>query len=328
MLEGIIVASHCINAHTCYIYIRGEYIEQAQIIEDSIQEAYDAKILGKNILGSSFNLDVYVHRGAGAYICGEETALLNSLEGRKGWPRMKPPFPAIEGFNSCPTIVNNVETLSYVPSILQNGGEWFANFGHGRSGGMRIFGISGHVKKPGIYELPVGTPLREIIYEHAGGILNDKKLKCVVPGGASSPPLRAEDIDIPMETDELAKAGSMLGSGAIMVMDEDTSLLEMLMVTLRFFHHESCGQCTPCREGTGWLDKILKRIHSGVTWESDLDSLDAIANGISGNTICALGDAAAMPVMGYIKKFPNELKAELEAKRAAMVGASKMVKAS
>ena len=318
MLEGIIIASYAIGAHACYIYIRGEYVLPAQRIEAAIQEAYDAGILGEKVLGTDFKLDVYLHRGAGAYICGEETALLDSLEGKKGWPRMKPPFPAVEGFNRCPTIVNNVETLAYVPAIFKNGPEWFAEMGHGRSGGMRLYCISGHVKKPGIYELPVGTTLREMIYEHAGGILEDKELKCVVPGGASSPPLRPDEIDVPMETDELAAIGSMLGSAGVMVMHEDTDLVEMLMSTIRFFHHESCGQCTPCREGTGWLDKILHRMSSGMGREEDPENLLEIADGIFGNTICALGDAAAMPVQGYLEKFLDEFKAHAQQKKSTL----------
>lgn len=311
MLEGIIIASYAINAHTCYVYIRGEYVEPAARIEAALQEAYDAGILGKKVLGSDFHLDVYLHRGAGAYICGEETALLDSLEGKKGWPRMKPPFPAVEGLFRCPTIVNNVETLAYVPPIMHNGADWFAKMGMERSGGMRFYCLSGHVNKPGIYELPVGTTLREMIYDHAGGIRNGKKLKCVVPGGASSPPLRPEEIDVPMENDALAKIDSMLGSAGVMVMDEDTCLLEMLMTTLRFFHHESCGQCTPCREGTGWLDKILHRMLNGKGMKSDIDNMVEIANGIMGNTICALGDAAAMPVLGYIKRFREEFESHV-----------------
>lgn len=306
LIEGIIISSYAIDAHTCYIYIRGEYVEPAHRIEAALKEAYDAGILGKNVLGTGYHLDVYLHRGAGAYICGEETALLNSLEGKKGWPRMKPPFPAVEGLFGCPTIINNVETISYVPAILHHGAEWFAKMGTERSGGMRLYCLSGHVNKPGIYELPVGTPLREMIYEHAGGILGGKKLKCVVPGGASSPPLRPEEIDVPMENDALAAIGSMLGSAGVMVMHEDTCLLQMLMATSRFFHHESCAQCTPCREGTGWLDKILRRMAAGNGRKNDVQDLYEIADSIFGHTICALGDAAAMPVRGYIEKFREE----------------------
>ncbi|MCA9740616.1 MAG: NADH-quinone oxidoreductase subunit NuoF [Deferribacteres bacterium] len=317
LIEGIIIASYAIGAHTCYIYIRGEYVEPARRIEAAIKEAYDAGILGKKVLGTDFNLDVYVHRGAGAYICGEETALLNSLEGKKGWPRMKPPFPAIEGLFRCPTIVNNVETIAYVPPIIQNGPKWFADMGTERSGGMRFYGISGNVNKPGIYELPVGTPLREMIYEHAGGIPGGKALKCVVPGGVSAPPLRPDEIDVPMDPDALAKIGTMIGSAGIIVMDEDTNLVEMLMASIRFYHHESCAQCTPCREGTGWLDKILQRMLSGGARERDIDDLYEIGDSIFGNTICPLGDSAGMVAKGYIDKFRGEFEAYLSKSIAA-----------
>ncbi len=312
LIEGIIIASYAIGAHTAYVYIRGEYVQPAQALQKAIDEAYAAGILGKKVLGKKYELNVYVHRGAGAYICGEETALLESLEGKKGWPRMKPPFPAVEGLFRCPTIVNNVETLSYVPSIIKHGARWFAEMGTERSGGMRLYCVSGHVKKPGVYELPVGTTLRTIIYEHAGGVLNDKKIKAVVPGGSSSPPLRPDEIDVPAEFDALMKIGSMAGSGGIIVMDEDTCLLEMLMVTTRFYHHESCGQCTPCREGTGWLDKILRRMLAGGGRKEDIDNLIYIAEGILGNTICPLGDAAALPVLGYVKKFRQEFESHVE----------------
>ncbi|MDZ7292999.1 MAG: NADH-quinone oxidoreductase subunit NuoF [candidate division KSB1 bacterium] len=306
LLEGIIIASHAINAHTCYIYIRGEYVEPARILQKAIDDAYEAKILGKSVLGTGYALDVYLHRGAGAYICGEETALIESLEGKKGWPRMKPPFPAIEGLFRCPTIVNNVETISYVPSIINKGGEWFAKLGTERNGGYRFYSVSGHVNRPGVYELPVGTTLRTILYDYAGGIRGGKKLKAVVPGGSSTPPLRPEEIDVKMDFDSLSAIGSMLGSAGVMAMDEDTCLLDMLMVTTRFYHHESCGQCTPCREGTGWMDKVITRMARGEGRIEDVDNLAEIANGIMGNTICPLGDAAAMPVLGYLKKFREE----------------------
>lgn len=309
LLEGIIIASHAINAHTCYIYIRGEYVEPARILQTAIDEAYEAKILGKKVLGSDHALEVYVHRGAGAYICGEETALLESLEGKRGWPRMKPPFPAVEGLFRCPTIVNNVETIAYVPQIIKNGWEWFAKLGTERNGGYRFYSVSGHVNQPGVYELPVGTTLGTILYDYAGGIHGGKKLKAVVPGGSSSPPLRPEEIEVKMDFDSLAAIGSMLGSAGIIAMDEDTCLLDMLTVTTRFYHHESCGQCTPCREGTGWLDKILTRMRHGEGRSEDVDNLLDIANGIMGNTICPLGDAAAMPVLGYLKKFREEFEA-------------------
>jgi len=258
------------------------------------------------MFGSGYELAVVVHPGAGAYICGEETALLESLEGKKGWPRMKPPFPAIEGFLRSPTIVNNVETLSYVPSIINNGGQWFASLGTERSGGMRLFSVSGHVNKPGIYELPLGTPLREIIYEHAGGVWHGKKLKAAIPGGSSAPVLRPDELDVPMDFDSLQKIGSMLGSAGVIVMDEDTCMVKALLVLSRFYHHESCGQCTPCREGTGWAERVLQRIVSGHGRPDDVDNLLSIAKGILGNTICPLGDAAALPIQSFIKKFREE----------------------
>jgi NADH-quinone oxidoreductase subunit F len=306
LIEGIIIAARAISAHTCYIYIRGEYVEPARILQQSIDEAYKAGILGKKVLGSDYALDVYVHRGAGAYICGEETALLESLEGKRGWPRMKPPFPAIEGLFRCPTIVNNVETIAYVPSILAKGGEWFAKLGTERNGGYRFYSVSGHVNKPDVYELPHGTPLREIIYNYAGGIRNGKKLKAVIPGGSSSPVLRPEEIDVKMDVDSLAAIGSMLGSAGVIVMDEDTDLLDVMLVTARFYHHESCGQCSPCREGTGWMEKLLHRMKRGEGRMEDVNNLYDIASGIMGNTICPLGDAAAMPVFGFVKKFREE----------------------
>jgi len=306
LLEGMIIAARAINAHTSYIYIRGEYVEPTNILQAAIDEAYEAKILGKNAMGTDYALEVYVHRGAGAYICGEETALLESLEGKKGWPRMKPPFPAIEGLFRSPTIVNNVETIAYVPIIMNKGWDWFAKLGTERNGGYRFYSISGHVNRPGVYELPVGTTLRTMLYDYAGGIRGGKKLKLVVPGGSSSPPLRPEEIDVKMDFDSLAAIGSMLGSAGIIAMDEDTCLLDMLNVTTRFYHHESCGQCTPCREGTGWMEKVLTRMVKGGGRLEDVSNMPDIANGIMGNTICPLGDAAAMPVLGYIKKFREE----------------------
>jgi len=309
LIEGIIIASKAIDAHTAYIYIRGEYVEPARILQAAIDEAYQNGMLGKNVLGTGYELNLYVHRGAGAYICGEETALLESLEGKKGWPRMKPPFPAVEGLFRSPTIVNNVETIAYVPSIMKNGGEWFAKLGTEKCGGYRFYSVSGHVSKPGVYELPHGTTLRDIIYTHAGGMRGDKKLKAVIPGGSSSPVLRPEEIDVKMDVESLAAIGSMIGSAGIIAIEEGTCLLDVMMVTMRFYHHESCGQCTPCREGTGWMDKVLHRMLHGHGRMEDVDNLWSIANGVMGNTICPLGDAAAMPTFGFIKKFREEFEA-------------------
>ncbi len=315
LLEGIMIASYAIGAHKAFIYIRGEYVRQAENLIEQIRAVYKKKYLGKRIFGSKFNLDVVVHRGAGAYICGEETALLESLEGKKGWPRMKPPFPAIEGAFKSPTIVNNVETIAYVPSILKNGADWFANLGTERNGGLRLFGVSGHVKNPGVYELPMGTLLREIIYDHAGGLRNGVELKAVVPGGSSTPVLTADEIDVKMDFESLEAIGSMLGSAGVIVMDESTCMVRALYVVTRFYHHESCGQCTPCREGTGWAEKILQRILSGEGRPEDVDNLVNIANNIIGNTICPLGDAAALLIQSYINKFRDEFEYHVREKK-------------
>jgi len=301
LIEGIIIASRAIQAHTCYIYIRGEYVEPARILQAAIDEAYENHIIGKNLLGADYALDIYVHRGAGAYICGEETALLESIEGKKGWPRMKPPFPAIEGLFRCPTIVNNVETISYVPSIIRNGGEWFAALGTERNGGYRFYSVSGHVNKPGVYELPCGTTLREILYEHAGGVRGGKKLKAVIPGGSSSPVLRPEEIDIKMDFDSLAAIGSMLGSAGVIAMDETTCLLEALSSAARFYHHESCGQCTPCRVG---CEKAVK-LMSEAEWNEKL--LNELSQAMTDASICGLGQAAANPLKMVLAHFADDI---------------------
>ncbi|MEW5875859.1 MAG: NADH-quinone oxidoreductase subunit NuoF, partial [Candidatus Zixiibacteriota bacterium] len=260
MIEGIIIASYAIGAHKAFVYIRGEYDLAIERVERAVAEAKAAGIIGEKTLDHDWALDIVVHRGAGAYICGEETALLESLEGKKGWPRLKPPFPAVEGYMRCPTVVNNVETLSYVPFVFELGGAEFAALGCERNGGMRIFSVSGRVNNPGIFELPMGTPLRQIIYEHAGGIAGGRKLKAVIPGGSSTPILTPDEIDVPMDFDSLAKIGSMLGSAGVIVLDETVSVVETLLKLMRFYAHESCGQCTPCREGTAWLEHILERL--------------------------------------------------------------------
>lgn len=320
LLEGIMIASYAIGAHKAFIYIRGEYVRQAENLNQQIQAAYKKGYLGKRIFGTDYDLKVVVHRGAGAYICGEETALLESLEGKKGWPRMKPPFPAIEGVFRCPTIVNNVETIAYVPTIVEKGPEWFAGLGTDRNGGLRFYSVSGHVKKPGVYELPMGTTLREIIFEHAGGMRNGTSLKAVVPGGSSSPILTAEEIDVKMDYDSLASIGSMLGSAGVIVMDESTCMVRALYVVTRFYHHESCGQCTPCREGTGWAEKVLQRILAGEGRPEDVDNLVTIADNIIGNTICPLGDAAALPIQSYVKKFRDEFEYHVREKKCNIGG--------
>ena len=306
LLEGMIIAAYAIGSHKAYVYIRGEYFRSAQRLQRAIDEAYRQSWLGKNIQGTGFDLDVVIHRGAGAYICGEETALLTSLEGGKGFPRLKPPFPAISGLFSCPTIVNNVETLACVPFILRHGGERFAGIGTATQGGTRLFCVCGHVVRPGVYEAPVGVTLRELIEDAAGGVRDGNKLKAVIPGGISAKILTADEIDVAMDFDSLTAAGSMAGSGGVIVMDETTCMVEALYSAARFFAHESCGQCSPCREGTGWVHRILRRILDGKGRMLDLDDLLAIAGDMEGTTICVFADAAAWPVQSYIAKFRDE----------------------
>jgi NADH-quinone oxidoreductase subunit F len=313
LLEGIIITSFCVDIHTAFIYIRGEYEAIALRLEEAITDAYDKGFLGKNILNSGFALDVFVHRGAGAYICGEETALLESLEGKRGNPRLKPPFPASVGLFQCPTVINNVETISNVPQIILNGADWFIKKGLPKDGGTRIFGVSGMVEKPGIYELPIGTSLKDIINKYAGGVKKGKKLKAVIPGGMSAPVLKADEIDIPMDFDSLVDAESMLGSAAIIVIDTGTSMLDVLKAVTKFYSHESCGQCTPCRIGTSWINKIVKRIAEGKGSKKDFDEIVRLASNILGNTLCPLGDAAAMPILSITKKFRKELESRLKA---------------
>lgn len=305
LIEGMLIGAFAIGANDGYIYIRGEYVREAKLLNDAIDEAYKAGWLGKNIQGTGFNFDLTVHRGAGAYICGEETGLLNSLEGKRGEPRVKPPFPAISGAFGGPTIVNNVETLAAVPYIMNKGGEWFAKLGKlEKSGGTRLFGISGHVKRPGLYELPSGgVTLRQLIYDYAGGILNDAKLKAVIPGGSSAPVLTADEIDVLLDVDTMMKAGSMLGSAAVIVVSEEYDVVKLIARITKFYAHESCGQCTPCREGVQWMEEIIERILHGNGREQDLALLMDITDNIAGKTLCALGDAAAGPVASFVTKF-------------------------
>jgi len=311
LLEGTIIASYAVGIHTAFIYVRGEYEAVALRLEGAVAEAYEKGYLGKNILGSGFDLDATVHRGAGGYICGEETALLESLEGKRGYPRLKPPFPASVGLFQCPTVINNVETLSNIPFIIQNGAEWFIKKGLPKDGGTRIFGVSGMVNKPGIYELPLGTNLRTIIFDHAGGMKDGKKLKAVIPGGMSAPILRADEIDLPMDFDSLASAGSMLGSAAVIVIDSETSILDVLKTVAKFYSHESCGQCTPCRIGTAWISKIVERLARGKGERDDIDAIIRLASNIKGKTLCPLGDAAALPILSICQKFRQELEGDL-----------------
>jgi NADH-quinone oxidoreductase subunit F len=311
LFEGIIITSYCVGIHAAYIYIRGEYEAIAQRLEEAISEAYKKGFLGKNILNSGFDLDIIVHRGAGAYICGEETALLESLEGKRGNPRLKPPFPASVGLFQCPTVINNVETISNIPHIILNGADWFVGQGLAEDGGTRIFGVSGMVEKPGIYELPIGTSLKDIINVHAGGMKKGKKLKAVIPGGMSAPVLKADEIDIKMDFDSLVNAESMLGSAAIIVIDTGTSMLDVLKIITKFYSHESCGQCTPCRIGTSWINKIVNRMVEGKGSKKDIDNIVRLASNILGHTLCPLGDAAAMPILSLTKKYRKELESRL-----------------
>jgi NADH-quinone oxidoreductase subunit F len=327
LLEGIIICAYAVGIHTAYIYIRGEYVRPAETLQGALDEAYREGILGQHVLGTDFQLDVYLHRGAGAYICGEETGLLESLEGKKGWPRLKPPFPAVVGLFGCPTVINNVETLSHLPKIILNGGSWFADIGCENNGGTRLFALSGSVKKPGVYELPLGTPMPELIYEHGGGIVNDKALKGVIPGGASAGVLTAEELDVSLDFDSLMKLGSMLGSGAVIVMDEDVCMVRAIHNIMHFFSHESCGQCTPCREGTGWVYGILTRILEGHGTLRDVADLLELAGNMSGTSICALCDGAAMSFRSYVQRFTSEFeyhirhkKCDLEERKPAVAG--------
>ncbi len=319
LIEGMIVSSYTLGAKTAYIYIRGEYMYILRILEKAIDEAYAAGLLGKNILGTDYSLDLYVHPGAGAYICGEETALLESLEGKRGNPRLKPPFPAIAGLYACPTVVNNVETLASVPTIINITADKYNDVGIGKSSGTKLISASGHINKPGVYEIEMGLPVEEFIYsdEYCGGIWKGRKLKAVVAGGSSVPILPADLIlktakgePRLMTYESMADggfvSGTMLGSGGFIVMDETTCIVRNLWTFARFYHHESCGQCSPCREGTGWMEKILHRIEHGHGQMNDIDLLVNVAKKIEGNTICPLGDAAAWPVASAIRHFREE----------------------
>jgi NADH-quinone oxidoreductase subunit F len=314
LIEGIIIAGRAVGSHHGYIYIRGEYRYVLEIVDAAIEEAYARGYLGKNIMGSGFDFDLHTHTGAGAYECGEESALMESLEGKRGYPRIRPPFPAVVGLYGSPTVINNVETLSSVPAILYRGGEWYSGLGSPKNGGTRLFCISGHVNRPGIYELPMGFNLKRMIEEVAGGIPNGRKLKAVIPGGSSCPLLKAEEIDLPMDFDSLAKAGSMLGSGGLVVIDESTCMVELAQRIMHFYAHESCGWCIPCREGTNWLRKMLDRFHSGGGRREDIPLIGELAKNMLGKTFCPLGDAAALPTISIVKKWSNEFEEHLAGK--------------
>ena len=316
MIEGTILSSYAVNSHDAFIYIRGEYGWLVDRIQVAVDEAYAKGYLGKDVLGSGYDLEMIVHKGAGAYICGEETGLINSLEGKKGQPRIKPPFPAVVGFLGCPTIVNNVETVAAVPWIVQHGAEAYRRVGTEKSPGTKLFSLSGPVKRPGNYEIPLGLPLRELIFgaEYGQGMLDGIELKACIPGGSSVPVLTAaESMEVNLDYESLAAKGTMLGSGGCIVIGDDASMPEVLKVLLQFYHHESCGQCTPCREGTGWLDMLLERMLSGNGRQHDLELLERVCAGMAGTTICVLSDAAVMPARSFVSKFRHEFEALLPA---------------
>jgi NADH-quinone oxidoreductase subunit F len=315
LIEGILIAARATGAAKTFVYVRGEYAFPAQQLQRCIDEAYARGYLGESAMKSGFSHDIVVQRGAGAYICGEETGLLESLEGKKGQPRKKPPFPAQFGAFGNPTTVNNVETFSHVPHILNNGAEWFRGFGTDKSPGTMVFGVSGHVVRPGLYELPLGTPLDEIVFEHAGGVPGGRKVKGVIPGGMSMPILPAGQIDVPMANEFLRERKTMLGTGGVMVMDETTCMVRVASVITYFFRDESCGQCTQCREGTGWLNKIVDRIERGAGRFEDIDILVDVAGKMEGQTICAFADAAAWPVQGLIRHFRSEFDEHVREKK-------------
>jgi NADH-quinone oxidoreductase subunit F len=318
LIEGCAISCYAIGAKIAYIYIRGEFFHVQHILEAEIEKAYKAGFLGKNILGSGFDCEVFIHRGAGAYEAGEETALIESLEGKRAQPRLKPPFPAVEGLYNCPTAVNNVETLCNVPLIVLNGPEWFAKLGPEKNGGPKLFCISGHVKKPGVYEASMHTTLRELIYDHAGGIRGDRQLKAIIPGGSSVPLMLPEQLDTPASFDAIQKAGSLLGSAGLIVLDDTVCMVWLAMNLLHFYRHESCGKCTPCREGCDWLYKLLQRLERGEGREKDLDLLFGVSNNIIGKTLCAFGDAAATPVLSTMKLFRHEYEAHVREGRCTL----------
>ncbi|MEW5797962.1 MAG: NADH-quinone oxidoreductase subunit NuoF [Bacteroidota bacterium] len=317
MIEGIIIGCYAMGITAAYIYIRGEYRKWIKMVDAALADAYSKGYIGENILGTGFSTNIYTHCGAGAYICGEESALMNSLEGERGYPRVKPPFPAQKGLWDMPTTINNVETMTNIPLIINKGFEWYSKIGVAKHPGPILVGISGHVNKPGVYEVPTGVPLLTLINDpqYGGGVPNGKKIKAVIPGGSSTMVLRGENLEgVNMDADSLKAAGSSVGTAGLIVMDEDTDIVAVLARISHFYHHESCGQCTPCREGTGWLEKMLHRFEHGDARQEDVDMLVEVANQIEGNTICALGDAAAWPVQSFVKRFREEFEKRVKVK--------------
>ncbi len=321
LLEGMLIAGLAVGARAGYIYVRGEFRYLIDILDRAIDEARERGYLGRNILGSGLDFEAYTRTGAGAYECGEESALLESLEGKRGIPRIRPPFPAVSGAFQCPTVLNNVETFSAVPAILRDGGAAFAALGTPKNGGTRLFCLSGHINRPGVYELPMGFNLLRMVNEVGGGVWKDRKLKAVIPGGSSCPVLRAEECDLAMDFDTLAKAGSMLGSGGVVVMDDNTCMVRAATRIMMFYAHESCGWCTPCREGTTWLRKILVRFHGGGGVPDDIGLIGELARNMLGRTFCPLGDAAAMPTISFVEKFREEFEAHLGGRACPYEGA-------
>jgi NADH-quinone oxidoreductase subunit F len=318
-IEGSLIAAYAMQCTTIYVYIRGEYIDWINMMDKALQDAYDKGFIGDNIQGSGFSVNFYTHSGAGAYICGEETSMLESLEGKRGYPRVKPPFPAQRGLWGRPTTINNIETLANVPKVIEHGADWFKGIGAENHPGPILYGISGHVNRPGVYELPSGVPVLDLIDEVAGGVKNGKKLKAIIPGGSSTPVLRADQLEgVSMDSDSLRQAGTMLGTAGLVVIDEDTDMIDLLWRIAHFYHHESCGQCTPCREGTGWLEKILLKIKNGDGEVKDLDLLLDLTTQMEGRTICALADAAAWPVRHTINRFRDEFEARCKKSVHAM----------
>jgi len=314
------IGSYAIRCHTAFIYIRGEFAFGARALEQAVGGAYAAGYLGKNIFSSGYDLELIVHRGAGAYICGEETALISSLEGGKGWPKVKPPFPATHGLFGCPTVVNNVETLAALPWIIERGAEQYAAIGTEKSKGTKLFSVSGHIERPGVYELEMGYGLKRFLEDDCGGIPNGRKLKGVIPGGASMPILRADEIEpVRLDYESVQQAGSLLGSGGVIVMDDTTCMVKAAWNIARFFAHESCGQCTPCREGCHWMEKIFYRIENGRGSVQDLDLILSVSGNIMGNTICPFGDAAAMPAGAFVKKYRDEFEAHIRQQKCTLV---------
>ncbi|TET38098.1 MAG: NADH-quinone oxidoreductase subunit NuoF [Planctomycetota bacterium] len=315
LIEGMAITAFAIKCHTAYIYIRGEFAKGAKILNKAIDEAYEKGFLGDKVCGTDFKFDIYVHRGAGAYVCGEETALIESIEGKKGQPRLKPPFPANVGVFQGPTIVNNVETLSSVPWIVKNGAEAYRKYGTEKSAGTKLFCVSGHVEKPGVYELPLGFPLMQLVNEVCGGVKDGKKLKGVIPGGSSTPILTPEECEnVNLDYESLMEAGSMLGSGAVIVLDETVDIVRVAARLGKFYSHESCGQCTPCREGSGYISGLLQRLNEGKGEEGDLELIESLCDNMAGKTVCPLADAMVMPVKGFLKKFRSEFEARIRKK--------------